>query len=726
LEYDDRGVEEKGNEQGFMRAFAFGAMLLGAGHLLSCRQASPLRFAPRPSPNVLLVSIDTLRADHLGCYGAKTGTPTLDTLAASGVLFERAVSHVPLTLPSHASLFTGVYPMAHGIRDNGAFRLSASHRTLAALFREQGYRTGAFVASFPLDSRFGLDQGFQVYDDVNGEGSFYDVKIAERPADEVLNPAAEWIEGTGGERFFAFVHLYDPHSPYEPPAAFAARFASDLYTGEVAYVDDALGRFLARLTAAGRMDNTLVLVTADHGEGLGEHGEKTHGMFAYDSTLRVPLIFHWKDALPEGLRVPARVRLVDVAPTLLSLAGLPSFSEFQGETLVDVIAGREKAADRDSYFEALSFNLSRNWAPLTGLYRGSSKFIDLPIPELYDLEADPLERENLAPSRPDDESRLRSALEELVAASASGRDPESAKRALDAETVAQLRTLGYVVGEGSGDPAPKECTEADDPKRLAPLADKLDAGTNARIAGRPEEAIRLYREILQERPTFTRASILLAHVLEGTGRVDEAIGVLQKALAAGQEEAQIFGMLGWCLEKAGRAREATAMLRVALDKDPGNVEAWNSLALAHAQLGERDQALDALDELLALDPSYPSAHVNRGAVFLEEKNYEEAEKSFRRALERDETMTAAWNGLGIAAAGAGRDDEAVAAWKRAVELSPDEYDALLNLTLLLRRLHRQTEEAAYLTRFVKAAPAGYEADLRRARARLAELGRSDF
>jgi arylsulfatase A-like enzyme/predicted Zn-dependent protease len=694
--------------------------------LLSCRPGAEKPFDPRPSPNVLLVSIDTLRADHLGSYGAKTKTPTLDALAAEGVLFERAVSHVPLTLPSHASLFTGTYPIAHGIRDNGAFRLAATHRTLASLFRERGYRTGAFVASFPLDSRFGLDQGFEIYDDVYGEGSWYDIKIAERPADEVLKPAAAWIEETAEKPYFAFVHLYDPHSPYEPPAPFAARFAGDPYTGEVAYVDDALGRFFERLTAAGRMDNTIVVVTADHGEGLGEHGEKTHGMFAYESTLRVPLIFRWKDALPHGLRIPARVRIVDVAPTLVSLAGLPTFSGFQGESLVDAMTKGEPVPDRDSYFEALSFNLSRNWAPLSGLYRGGFKLIQLPIPELYDLEADPRESENLSASRPDDEAQMRSALEELVAKRGTNDGGEEAKRELDAETVAQLKTLGYVVGEGATASARREYTAEDDPKTLAPLADKLDEGTNARIAGRPDEAIRLYREILRERPSFTRASILLAHVLEGTGRVDEAIDVLERALAAGQEEAQIFGMLGWCLEKAGRAREAVAMLRVALDKEPGNVEAWNSLALAHAQLGERGQALDALEKLLALDPGYASAHVNRGAVFLEEKNYAEAERCFRRALERDEKMAEAWNGLGVAAAGAGRDAEAMAAWKRAVELNGNDFDAMLNLALLLRRLDREKEEAAYLTQFVRTAPPAYEAELRKARARLAALGHSIF
>jgi arylsulfatase A-like enzyme/Flp pilus assembly protein TadD len=694
------------------------------GFLISCQAREELPFTPRPSPNVLLVSIDTLRADHLGCYGAKAKTPTLDRLAAQGVLFERAVSHVPLTLPSHASLFTGLYPIAHGIRDNGAFRLSPTHRTLASLFRDRGYRTGAFVASFPLDSRFGLDQGFDVYDDVYGEATAYDVKIAERPADEVLEPAAAWIEKAGGKPFFAFVHLYDPHSPYEPPPSFRARFGTDLYSGEIAYVDDALGRFLSRLTPGGHMDNTIVVITADHGEGLGEHGEKTHGMFAYDSTLHVPLIFHWKDALPEGVRIESRVRLIDVAPTVADLAGLPPFPEFQGESLRQAFVDRGSLPDRESYFEALSFNLSRNWAPLKGLYREGLKFIQLPLPELYDLRSDPEEKENLLPFRGDEKTKMESALAALVAAKESSQAGEDARAVPDAETVARLKALGYLVSTPGGSSSAKPFTPEDDPKTLAPLADKLDDATNARIAGRPEEAIRLYREILSARPSFTRASILLAHVLEGTDRVDEAISVLQSAVERGQQEAAIFGMLGWCLERAGRAREAVPMLRIALGKEPGNVEAWNSLALAYARLGDRKEALSALDRLLAIDPTYASAHVNRGSLMLEEKKYLEAEESFRRAIEREPRMAAAWNGLGIACAGAGRDEEAIAAWQRAIDLDATQLDALLNLALLFRRLGRASEEAGALERFLRDAPPSYSVERRSATQRLSLLRRS--
>jgi len=679
--------------------------------------------APRPGPNVLLVSIDTLRADHLGAYGAKVATPTLDRLAAEGVVFERAVSQVPLTLPSHTSLLTGIYPIAHGVRDNAGFRLAPTRPTLAKIFRERGYRTGAFVGSFPLDSRFGLDQGFEVYDDAYGEASAYDVKIVERRAEDVLKPAASWIEARAGERYFAFVHLYDPHAPYEPPPPFAERFRTDPYTGEIVYADEALGQFFSRLAAAGRMENTIVVITADHGEGLGEHGEKTHGMFAYDATLHVPLIFHWKDALPAGVRVRARVRLIDAAPTLVALAGLSAPAEFQGESLLAAFSNPGAAGDRESYFEALSFNLSRSWAPLIGLYLGSFKFIQLPIPELYDLRADPGETQNLLPSSPGRAAQLEKALAELISAKGSTEAQAEAQTTPDAETLERLKTLGYVVAPAGRASAPSHYTAEDDPKRLAPLADKLDEGTNARIAGHPEEAIRIYREILSERPSFTRAYVLLARTLRDAGRLGEAIAVLQRALQQGQRTASILGMLGWCLEEAGRAREAVAMLELALAQDPGNVEAWNSLALAHARLSERQKALQALDRLLAIDPSYTSAYVNRGSVFLEEKKYRHAEESFRQAIENDERMAEAWNGLGVACAGAGRHAEAITAWKRAVELDAAQFDALLNLTLLLRQLHREPEEAAYLDRFVRTAPRGYEAERRRARERLSQLGR---
>ena len=297
-------------------------------------------FQPKPRPNVLLLSVDTLRADYLGAYGARVKTPTIDRLAKSGILFDRAVSHVPITLPSHASIFTGAYPIAHGVRDNGAFRLAEEKVSLAETFGAAGYRTAAFVGSFALDSRFGLDQGFELYDDFYGDtGGFNDFSISERVADDVLKPALAWLSEQNDSSWFAFVHLYDPHAPYVAPVTFRQAHPEDPYAAEVAYIDDALGRFLEALRERGLLDNTLIVFTSDHGEGLGEHGEKTHAMFAYDSTLHVPLILKWEGVLPESRRVPSRVRLIDVAPTVLEMAGLDTFEGNQGGVAPSVDSG---------------------------------------------------------------------------------------------------------------------------------------------------------------------------------------------------------------------------------------------------------------------------------------------------------------------------------------------------------------------------------------------------
>jgi arylsulfatase A-like enzyme len=425
---------------------------------------------PKPSPNVLLISVDTLRADHLGAYGASSGTPRLDAIAKAGVVFERAVAPVPITLPSHASLFTATYPFAHGVRDNGSFRLAGERGTLTETFRAAGYRTAAFVGSFALDSRFGLDQGFEIYDDFYGDTSALgNFAISERPAADVLAPALDWLSEQGEAPWFAFVHLYDPHAPYDPPAPFREKFASDRYRGEVAYVDEALGEFLDELSNRGRLENTLLVVTSDHGEGLGEHGERTHGMFAYETTLRVPLIFSWEGVLPPR-RVAPRVRLLDVAPTLLALSGLDPLPDSQGVSLVPFLEGKEDSTETESYFEALAFNLNRGFAPLTGLYRGNLKYIELPIPEIYDLESDPGETKNLAPAEPALVREMASRLEEIGSEGSIENEGGEHRLAVDEETRRRLESLGYAIGRGDGAAAygprrPQEARPALGPSR---------------------------------------------------------------------------------------------------------------------------------------------------------------------------------------------------------------------------------------------------------------------
>src|SRR6185295_9037111 len=414
-----------------------------------------------PGLSVLLVTVDTLRADALGSYGnATVATPWIDRLAAGGVRFAQAHAQNVVTLPSHANILSGRYPLAHGVRDNSGFRFPAGVDTLATILKRAGYRTGAFVSAFPLDSRFGLDRGFDIYDDRLGDPEASSAfMMQERPGPQTLAAAQAWRAAQGGAKTFLWLHLYEPHFPYEPPEPFASRYASSLYHGEVAYADSVLGPLLEPLLSAGKSGRTVVILTGDHGEGLGEHGEKTHGIFAYEATLHVPLIVYAPRLLrPRVVRAP--VRHIDVLPTVLDALGLDAPAGLPGRSLLPVAAGHGESAV-PSYFEALSASLNRGWAPLTGLRREHLKLIDLPIPELYDLEADPHETKNLAVSDPRRLEEIRGVL-----AGVRGADRGIARSEESAEARARLESLGYTSGSAA---RKAHYTEADDPKRLIDL-----------------------------------------------------------------------------------------------------------------------------------------------------------------------------------------------------------------------------------------------------------------
>src|SRR5579862_6680968 len=395
---------------------------LVAGAWMLRRPAAPaLQPGACTGCNVLLITIDTLRSDRVGAFGGTRHlTPTLDGLAAEGVTLTRTYSAAPLTLPSHASILTAVPPPVHGIRTNGLFRLGTRLPTLATVLKSAGYRTGAFVGAFVLDARFGLSRGFDVYDDRYGERHDGDaVEGAERRADEVIAPALAWINQPSAishQPFFSWVHLYDPHEPYRAPEPYASQH--EPYDAEVAYTDTAIGRLLADLRASGRLDRTLIAVAADHGESLGEHGEQTHGVFVYDATMRVPWIL-WAGPRLRQAASDGTVRLIDLAPTVLDLIGVAAPPEFEGRSIVPVVNGLE-TAPRTAYVEAMDANLTRNWAPLTGIVSGRDKLIDLPIPELYDLRADPGEASNIYPRAGDRARTLEALLRETTTALSKG------------------------------------------------------------------------------------------------------------------------------------------------------------------------------------------------------------------------------------------------------------------------------------------------------------------
>jgi arylsulfatase A-like enzyme len=407
-----------------------------------------------PGLSVLLVTIDTLRFDALGAYGNKSAqTPWIDRLAREGVRFETAHAHNVVTLPSHANLLSGLYPLAHGVRDNSGFRFPADRETLAARLKARGYRTAAFVSAFPLDSRFALDAGFEVYDDRLGGAETQLTRafeVPERKGAVTVAAALAWLGEHRTEKTFAFVHLYEPHFPYTPPEPFAERFPGDPYHGEVSAADAALEPLLRPLLEAGEIGRTLVVLTSDHGEGLGEHGEQTHGIFAYEATLRVPLIVYAPRILrPAVVRTP--VRHIDVVPTVLDALALPLPPDLPGRSLLP-LAARGESPGSPSYFEALSSSLNQGWAPLRGVVRDSLKYVDLPVPELYDLQADPLEEKNLAATRPSDLESMRSLLGRLRQ-----EDRGTTRRKEDPATLERLHALGYLAGGTA--PAKERYTE---------------------------------------------------------------------------------------------------------------------------------------------------------------------------------------------------------------------------------------------------------------------------
>jgi arylsulfatase A-like enzyme/Tfp pilus assembly protein PilF len=637
--------------------------------------------------NVLLVTVDTLRFDRVGAYGNTLGlTPTLDRLAAEGQRAATAYAHVPLTLPSHATLMTGMYPFANGVRDNGSFRLDSGKPTLAKAFKAAGYRTGAFVGAFVLDARFGLNAGFDVYDDrMTATGGA--PEVVQRPAEQVLSAAADWILGESAPAqsairnsqsampWFAWTHLYDPHEPYAPPEPYRSRYASDLYAGEVAYTDASLGTFLERLRSSGALSRTLIVVAADHGESLGEHGERTHGLFAYDATLRVPLVFWAPPALAAGT-LDGLSRLIDVAPTILDLTGIALPPGMDGRTLRE--SGETGEGNRrSSYFEALNANLTRNWAPLKGVIVDRLKLVDLPIPELFDLGADPGETRNIYAS----ELEKARPLEQVLDGLARGQG-QVAPAIVDADAQARLRSLGYVVGTTAKPVV--TYTAADDPKRLVHLNQALDEAADQRTRGNTAAAVDILRHIVRERPDMTLAYDRLAFLLQETGRLGEAVTVLDNAARDGHADAALLRSLGSLLRSSGDLPRSASVLEALVKQDPNDLQAADALGQTYVRMRRPREAEAMFRRVLAASPNTAVTWNNLGVLYLSEGRDQDAVDALSRAIGIDPLLAGAHNTLGVAYARRGEREKAISEWREALRIRPDFADARENLERVRR------------------------------------------
>lgn len=646
--------------------------------------------------NVLLISIDTLRADALGSYGGKATTPNLDRLAARGARFDFAHAHAVVTLPSHASMLTGRYPYEHGIRDNTGYRLQAGTDTLATRLKAAGFATGAFVGGFPLDSQFGLDQGFDRYDDAMGTGA---ADERERRADAVAASALEWIAQQSGT-WFSWVHVYDPHVVYEPPAEWLSKFPNDPYLGEVSWTDHALGALLDRVAALPR--RTLVIVTADHGESLGEHGELTHGVFAYEPVLRVPLIvaeLGGGASEKSGRVISTPARHVDLLPTVLDALGITNPTPGAGTSLRTVVNAGE-GDDRPSYFESMTATVQRGWAPLRGVVVQGEKYIDLPIAELYDLRADPKEARNAAAVTPNRVDVLLNTLRGFNM-TAPGRPRQES-----AATIERLRSLGYI---GGGSAATREeYTEADDPKRLIELDQWLTKAAQAQREGRPQDAVMLYQQVIAKRPDTEDAYRKLALVYWRTGRAAEAIATLEAALKQGITQSEVRIKLAQYLAESGQPQRAIELLEQMTGDDP---DALIGLGNAYLAANRSRDALATFNRLLTVDPNHALAHENIGVTHLRGGNLPAAEASLRKAVSLNEGLSGAWTALGVLLANTGRQNDAITAWQRALAADPQSLDALYNLTLNLARMGRIGEARRFGEQYLGLAPPFLQADI---------------
>ena len=648
--------------RGLFVALAIGVVAAAAWYFTRSNAFEIERNADR---NILLVTIDTLRADALGTYGGRATTPALDRLAASGARFDFVHAHAVVTLPSHASILSGRYPYEHGIRDNTGYRFPAATPTLPTLLKAQGFVTAAFVGGFPLVRQFGLATGFDVYDDRLGTRG--ERAEAERPAPDVVRAAREWIGKQQG-KWLTWIHVYDPHTPYAPPPEWASRFPADPYLGEVSAVDAALAGLLDDLASATRP--TLVVVTADHGESLGEHGEATHSIFAYESTLRVPLIIGelgrgTAQASQKGVVIAQPARHVDLLPTILEAAGAPA-SPSSGTSLLALMRG--DTSDRPSYFEAMTPTLTRGWAPLRGIVSGREKYIDLPIPELYDLAADPVESRNLADASQDRGRELFNLLKQFNVA------PPGRGQAESADTLERLRSLGYVGGASAK--GKEAYTEADDPKRLISLEQTMDRAAAAFARGSVDEAISQYSDVIRQRPDTEDAYRKLALVFWRTGRPREAVATLESALKAGVTQSEVIIKLGQYLAESGQPAKAIALLERQAGDDP---DALIVLGNAFALAGRRADAARTFTSILQRHPDDAVALENLGAMQLQAGDYSNAEQSLRRAIELDPRRAGAHTALGVLLASTGRKAEAIKMWTRALELDPGDENARHNL-----------------------------------------------
>lgn len=640
------------------------ALVLGAAAFARAQQVPP-------PPSVLLVSLDTMRADRIGAYGYKlAATPNLDRLAREGVLFADATTQSPLTGPAHVALLTGQYPTRLGIKSNASTALSDSASTLAEILRGAGYQTGAFIGAFVLDRSYGFGQGFEVFDSIFREFRPETAPQVQRTADEVARPALAWLNTVAGTSpFFAWIHLYDAHAPYGAPSPFGAKFRAHPYDGEIAYVDMVIGRLLAALSKSGALDRTIVVAVGDHGEALGEHGEDEHGIFLYESVLRIPWIVRLPKAERAGSVVSEQVRAIDLTPTLLDLAGIPANVRFDGESIARVMRGEARRDPPASYADAYYPQLHFGWSLLRSLRVGEWKFIDAPKAELYDMRVDRAERRNLLSERANVGARMAAELkttERSFGTAAAAAPPQP-----DPETLARLRSLGYI-----GIAAPSSgATRGPDPKdkiqEFKVFRALLREASADMAAGQSDAAIENLKRAVAINPRAYDLHVLLGDAWRLKGDHDRALGeyaaaaVLNPDIAAPHILAADVYRLQGMLEKALERLETAARL------EPGSGAVAFGKGRVYERGGRANEALAEYERAIAMNPSDAVARSRFANVAMNIRRFDLAEPHLRILLDLNYQPARTHHALGYVAEVRGDHAAAVSEYRRALALDPN-------------------------------------------------------
>lgn len=639
--------------------------------------------------NVLLITLDTTRADHLGCYGHPAiKTPNIDALARQGVRFTQCTSAAPITLPSHASMMTATFPFVHRARHNGRYLADEGNVTLAELLKAAGYSTGAEVGAFVLDAVWGIDQGFDSYRsglEPTEEESRFERLASQQSvtADNVCDRALEWLGQHGSERFFLWAHFFDPHQPWRPPERFAAPYADarfGAYWGEIAFVDEQVGRLLGELRRMGLEDRTLVVLTADHGEGLLQHGELSHTYYVYDTTLLAPLIFRCPQRMPEKRVIDAQVRTVDIAPTVLAFLGLSANQDAQGQSLLPLLEGETDDPHLFAYGESVSAHDSFGYARLRTCRADGWKYIHAPTPELYDIGNDPGEEVNLADRYPEHVESMREQLEALIAESMVSGGDLSRVAQLDSVAAEQLRALGYVGGYTPTDTQDElqlfQNWEGPDPKdHIVPYNQYLKARGWAN-AGNQEQAVAILRELVTEEPSNPAFRDLLAGQLRETGSLDESVAQYETLLDLQPDNALAHYRLGKVLGELDRLEKSVEHLRRAVEVMPEDPNVHSFLALALLRLGDSATAERHFRLVLELDPMHQGACTELSTLLRLRGRWVEAVGVLRDGLGRRPNSTTIANNL---------------AWFLATASVPEARDGA-EAVRLAERLRRQMQE----------------------------------